>query len=97
MTARIFLSPRARLDLDEIWTHSEQHWGVERAERYARQIWRDAEGVAAQPSLGRSCANIREGYRKYPSGSHLLFYRSLDDGIEIIRILHEHMDSDRHF
>jgi toxin ParE1/3/4 len=97
MSARALLSPRARLDLEAIWDHSVQSWGAERAERYFRQLWRHAEELAMQPSLGRSCEEIRDGYRKFHSGSHVLFYRRVEGGIEIIRILHERMDIDRHF
>jgi toxin ParE1/3/4 len=39
---------------------------------------------------------VRPDYRKYPSGSHVLFYRLTDDGIDVVRILHERMDYERH-
>jgi toxin ParE1/3/4 len=52
--------------------------------------------VAADPHRGRCCDEIRPGYRKYPAGSHVLFYRLLPDGIDIVRILHRRMDFERH-
>lgn len=61
----------------------------------ARGVYRPAITVA-DPSLGRECAEVRPGYRKYPSGSHALFYRLTDDGIDVVRILHERMDYERH-
>jgi toxin ParE1/3/4 len=39
---------------------------------------------------------VRRGYRQYPSGSHVLFYRFTADGIDVVRILHERMDYERH-
>ena len=96
MTVRLLFLPRAQLDLEDIWDYSAAHWGTERAERYIRQLWQHAEEIAAQPRLGQSCDGTREGYRKYRAGSHVLFYRSGDGGIEIVRILHERMDYDQH-
>jgi len=96
MTVRLLFLPRARLDLEDIWDYSVAHWGTEPTERYIRQLWRHAEEIAAQPRLGQPCDGIREGYRKYRSGSHVLFYRLAESGIEIARILHERMDCDQH-
>jgi len=40
-----------------------------------------------------SCDEIRPGYRKFPRGSHVIFYRSATDCmIEIVRVLHRSMD-----
>jgi toxin ParE1/3/4 len=46
--------------------------------------------------LGRACPEVRAGYYKIPSGSHLLFYRLVEGGIDVVRILHESMDHGRH-
>ena len=35
-------------------------------------------------------------YRKYGAGSHVLFYRSVKAGIDIVRILHGRMDFEQH-
>ena len=36
--------------------------------------------------------NVRNGYRSSKVKSHLIFYRVVNDTIEVIRILHELMD-----
>jgi toxin ParE1/3/4 len=71
-------------------------WGLEQAETYIRQLWKDIQTVADNPSLGQECAEVRPGYRKHPSGSRVLFHRLTDDGIDVVRILHERMDCERH-
>ena len=96
MTSRYTLSPRAQGDLDEIWTYTVKRWGVDQAELYIRQIGRHIMAIAAQPTMGRACRDIRAGYYKYPTGSHVLFYRLIAGGIEVVRILHERMDFGRH-
>jgi toxin ParE1/3/4 len=96
MKGRFVLRPRAQDDLDEIWDYTADGWGLDQAETYIRQLWKDIQTVADRPSLGRECSEVRPGYRKYPSGSHVVFYRLTDDGIDVVRILHERMDYERH-
>jgi toxin ParE1/3/4 len=91
------LSPRAGADLDEIWDYSVAHWGVDRTERYIRELRRTIEYLAADPRRrGRQCDEIRKGYYRHAVGSHVLFYRLTGDGIDVVRILHSRMDFERH-
>jgi toxin ParE1/3/4 len=96
MKGRFVLTPRARADIDEIWDYTAERWGLEQAETYLRELRKNIQAVADAPSLGRECEEVRAGYRQYPSGSHVLFYRLTGNSIEIVRILHERMDSERH-
>ena len=96
MSGHVVLTPRAQADLDEIWDYTVDRWGLDRAEAYTRQLWRDIETVAERPSPGRECPQVRRGYRMYPSGSHVLFYRETTDAVDLVRILHERMDYERH-
>lgn len=96
MLDHVVLSPRAQADLDEIWDYTEDRWGLDQAETYTRQLWKDITIVANRPSLGRECTEVRRGYRMYPSGSHVLFYRHTEDGIDVVRILHERIDYERY-
>jgi toxin ParE1/3/4 len=96
MTGHFVLTPRAQADLDEIWDYTADRWGLDQAETYTRQLWKDIAIVADRPALGRECNEVRRGYRMYPSGSHVLFYRHTVDGIDVVRILHERMDYERH-
>jgi toxin ParE1/3/4 len=43
------------------------------------------------------CDDIRPGYCKYHVGRHLIFYRQVSDGLEIVRVLHDRMDVETHF
>ena len=94
--ARFILSPRAQADVDEIWTYTFERWGVEQAELYVRQLGSAVETIAQDPQRGRPCDEIREGYRRYPSGSHVVFYRITTKEVVVVRILHQRMDFNRH-
>ncbi|TWS22632.1 type II toxin-antitoxin system RelE/ParE family toxin [Tsukamurella sputi] len=39
---------------------------------------------------------IRDGYRRYTVGSHLIFYRARSEGVDVVRVLHQRMDPTRH-
>jgi toxin ParE1/3/4 len=90
------LSPRAQADIEEIWDYTAERWGLDRAEHYIRDIERAIRVVADETARGRACDDIRRGYHKFSVGSHVLFYRSAGDQVEIVRILHRRMDFPRH-
>jgi toxin ParE1/3/4 len=88
------LTPRARADLDEIWNCTAERWSVAQAERYLREVQRGIKAV--KPGLGRCCDELRAGYYKIPVGSHIVFYRRTQTKIQIVRVLHQSMEVDRH-
>lgn len=95
--SRYLLSPAARADLDEIWDYTCQRWGIEQAEDYLRQLQRSIERAADDPRIGETIDQVRPGYLKLASGSHVVFYRlTADSAVDVIRILHQRMDIDRH-
>ena len=90
------LTPAAQRDLSSIWDYTVEHWDANQAETYLLEIRSAIERIAAQPDRGRSVDEIRDGYRRYAIGSHLVFYIERDDGVDVIRILHQRMDPTRH-
>ncbi|HML14122.1 MAG TPA: type II toxin-antitoxin system RelE/ParE family toxin [Xanthobacteraceae bacterium] len=90
------LSPRALADIEQIWTYTAERWDSEQADRYVRLLRQGIEAIARDPRRGRSCDDIRVGYRKYAVGSHILFFRMLEGRVYVVRILHQRMDFERH-
>jgi toxin ParE1/3/4 len=93
---RYVLSPQAASDLDGIWDYTQAQWGGDQAESYLRVIQRVIESAVVDPRRGRSCDHIRAGYFKLSAGSHVVFYRLVGDDLDVVRILHQPMDFDRH-
>ena len=93
------LSPRAQSDLEEIWLHTFKNWSLKQADGYLTAIVDAFEGLAAGEKTGRP-VDIREGYFKYPVGSHLVFYRfdeaGAETGLVVVRVLHQRMDVGKH-
>ena len=93
---RAVLSPRAQADIEDIWDYTARLWDADQAERYVSDLRRAIELVAADPRCGTKCDDIRAGYFKYLAGSHVLFFKSTRNGIDIVRILHASMDFGQH-
>lgn len=89
------LSPRAERDLEEIWDYTVEAWSQLQADAYLGQIFETLERLATGAEVGRPVI-VRDGYLKVPVGRHLVFYREGKDGVDVIRILHQRMDVDRH-
>jgi toxin ParE1/3/4 len=90
------LSPGAEQDLDEIWDFTKGRWGREQANRYVLQIRRAIETIAADPRHGDRYDDVNGGLMKYPAGSHVVFYKVVPAGIDIVPVLHGSMDFKRH-
>lgn len=89
---RIDKHPRARRDLIEIWFYTRDKWGEDQADRYLRRIDDAIKRLAGAPGLGSDYGQVRQGVRRYPVERHRIFYRRIDRGIEIVRVLHPSMD-----
>ena len=94
MTIR--LTPRAEADLAKIWDYTADRWGIDQAEAYIRELWRGMAFIAADPRRGKASDDVRPGYRRYPAGSHLIFFRPAVEDIEVIRVLDQRMDHEQH-
>ena len=86
------LTELAKQDLRSIGRYTQTTWGREQRNTYLAKIDAAFQLLAMEPQLGKSCDDLRAGYRKYPVGKHLIFYRQSANSLEIIRILHERMD-----
>ncbi len=86
------ISKKAVSDLEEIWLYTLEKWSVEQADRYYNLIFDEINYICKNSNAGKPMEHVRKGYRASKVKSHFIFYRVLNDTIEIIRILHERMD-----
>lgn len=89
------LSIEAKNDLHSIAFFTENRWGRAQRNLYIKQLDDAFSMLAENPSLGISCDYIRAEYRRFPQGSHIIFYkRHGKSNILVVRILHKSMDYD---
>ena len=94
----VILSPKAKADLSEIWDYTCTEWGAEQAEKYVRDLWAVMQEQTMDLAKSVDIGDVRKGYRKVRSGSHVIFFKAPKDGVvDVIRILHQKMDFERHF
>jgi len=87
------LKAAARTDLKRIAKYTEQTWGREPRNSYLTEFDQTFQRLAKNTELGKTCGHIRSGYRVFPVGSHLIFYKiSTGKVVEIIRVLPKCMD-----
>jgi toxin ParE1/3/4 len=86
------ISKKAVIDLEEIWLYTVDKWSVAQADRYYLLIIDEIDYICKNINSGKPIYKIRKGYRATKVKSHIIFYRVINDTVEIIRILHERMD-----
>lgn len=90
------LSIKAKSDLLNIARYTQLNWGREQRNHYIKLLDSTFHHIAEKPELGHSCDYIKEGYRKRPQGSHVIYYKEFNNNeILIVRILHKSMDVHR--
>ena len=94
-TRQVRLTPLTEADLEEIWLYTFENWSAEQADKYVRDLVATMELLAHGDKVGRIC-EVREGYRQYLAGSHIVFYRETDTSLDVSRVLHQRMDVDQH-
>jgi toxin ParE1/3/4 len=83
----IFTRPRAEADLMDIWRYIAQD-SPANADHLLDRIRETLNQLAAMPFMGQARFDLAPGLRMFPVGSYLIFFRPVQDGIEVIRILH---------
>lgn len=93
MSRTFKLTNAAKTDLKGIALFTQKEWGKEQRNIYVKQFDDAFRTLADTPLVGKSCDHIKTGYKKFPIGSHIIFYKDGDNSsIEVIRILHKRLD-----
>jgi toxin ParE1/3/4 len=100
MNDAIHRSPGARRDLVEIFRYYTRQGGLRVAQRFFAQAEATFARLARMPGLGTPYGHEHPalaGLRFFPVSrfrNHLVFYRPVVGGIEIVRVLHGARDID---
>lgn len=90
------LSNRADSDLNDIYEYSYRTFGEARADAYFLSLRDCLQALAENPLMGRYAGNLLAGLRCHDQGRHSIYYLVEDDGIFVVRILHDAMDASLH-
>ena len=94
--ARVTRRPQAETDILEIWEYIAAD-SVEQADRWIDKLDRSLELWATQPMMGRERAELAPGLRSLPFGRYVVFFLPLEDGIDVVRVMHGSLDIEERF
>ncbi|MCD6197693.1 MAG: type II toxin-antitoxin system RelE/ParE family toxin [Deltaproteobacteria bacterium] len=96
----IFKTPAAEEDLINLWRYIAQD-NPAAADRVHQSAEKTFESIADMPGIGTAYRSKRaklHGLRFFPLTqypNYVVYYREIDNGIEIVRVLHAHMEKER--
>lgn len=91
MAHQILRTPRARHDLIEIWQFIAKD-NEPAADRLLDRIDEVLRMLADNPKAGRIRPELAADLRSFPIGNYVVFYRPVQNGVELIRVLSGRLD-----
>jgi toxin ParE1/3/4 len=88
--------PLAEADILEIWDYIADD-SVAAADRWLDELDAKFNLLATQPMMGRVRDELEPGMRSFPFGRYVIFYMPIDEGIDVVRVLHGARDIDAVF
>jgi toxin ParE1/3/4 len=85
--SQIRISPRASSDLIEIWSYIADD-SVANADAFIDRLYKTIQVLANQSGAGRRREELAPGILSFPFGRYIIFYRTSQGAIEIVRVLH---------
>lgn len=82
----------ARQDIKDILLYGYENWGVLKSNLYTQELFDRFEWLARFPEAARSRKEVKEGYRSWNQGVHVIFFRRQKNLIEILAIFHQRED-----
>lgn len=82
------IRPAAQADLARIWRDGAESWDEARADHYVDGLFALFDLLARFPELAREPTELTPPVRIHPYGAHLIVYRAVGQGVEIVRVLH---------
>ncbi|MFU0887733.1 type II toxin-antitoxin system RelE/ParE family toxin [Kluyvera sichuanensis] len=90
------LSNSAVEDFESIYEFTWYKFGAHQADKYTRELDTLFSLLAKNPAMGHDCSALKEGIRQHNHRQHAIYYQLKEDGIFIIRILHQQMQPALH-
>jgi toxin ParE1/3/4 len=93
---RVLRRPLAAADIAEIWDYIAED-SIAQADAWVDRLDETLRLLATQPRMGRLREELSPGLRSLPFGRYVIFYEPLNDGIDVVRVLHAARDVDAQF
>ena len=77
----------AQRDLEKIWCYIGEA-DVAAADRWLNTVQQRFQVLATKPHVGQGRPDLAPNLRFLPVGNYLIFYRPVENGVEIVRVIH---------
>lgn len=91
-----FTVPASR-DIESIIDFIADSSGLDAADRFLNKINGKCNNLAMFPSMGRKWSELIPSLRSFPVDDYLIFYRPIETGIEVLRVVSGYRDLDALF
>ena len=88
---RILRRPKAAADIADIWDYIADD-SLDQADAWVDRLNDQLQLLTTQPLMGRQRDELAPSVRSLPFGRYIIFYVPLDDGIDVVRVLHSARD-----
>jgi toxin ParE1/3/4 len=92
--AQLLKRPQAETDLEEIWWYIAQN-NPKNADNFLDFILKQCLFLAQSPYSGKKRDELLQGLRSFPVRNYVIFYFPLENGVEIVRVMHGSRDIDK--
>lgn len=82
--------------MERVKRQSTRGWGRQHALGYINALERRFQFLLERPLLGAPRDDLHPGLRSFPQRVHVIYYLTLDDGIRVVRVLHQRMNAASH-
>jgi toxin ParE1/3/4 len=89
---RLVYSAAAKRSIEEITEFTRERWDHAQAERYVTAIKSAAETLRTMTDRGAPRPELGEGVRSISAGSHVLVYRTDDETVQVLLVIHHARD-----
>ena len=90
------ITPLAAADLDNIYQYIASD-NLVAAGKLLERYTEIFQKLAVVPGLGRNRPELGRGIKSFPTESYIIFYRVVEGGIQILRVLHGARDIQKIF
>lgn len=81
------LRPQAEADIEAIALYIAED-NPSAARHWHEDIYRRCQRIGEMPGIGIARPEVRPELRSLPAGNYLILYRQIDEGAEIVRVVH---------
>ena len=92
--AQLLKRPQAETDLEEIWWYIAQN-NPKNADNFLDLILEQCLFLAQSPYSGKKRDELLQDLRSFPVRNYVIFYLPLENGVELVRVMHGSRDIER--